>query len=202
MEASTYDLRAAVIYQYMISVIVPRPIAWVSTISATGLSNLAPFSFFSGVGSRPPSLLFCPANRRDGTPKDTLRNIRDVGEFIVNIVPESLAEVMNQTSAELPDDESEFEAFTVASCPGHRVAVPRVALSPVHLECVLLDTLAIGHGPGGANVVIGSIVHIHIDDDVLNEVGNVNAEALNAVGRLGGNSYCRTGDRFALPRPG
>lgn len=201
MESRAEDLRAAVIYQHLISVIVPRPIAWVSTISAAGIPNLAPFSFFTGVGSRPPSLLFCPANRRDGSPKDTLRNIREVGEFIVNVVSEPLAESMNRTSAELAPDESEFEVFGVEQCPGLAVSVPRVKQSLVHLECAVSQILAIGDGPGGANIVIGRIVHLHIDDGVMDSGGNVSPELLAAVGRMGGSSYCRTRDRFPLARP-
>jgi flavin reductase (DIM6/NTAB) family NADH-FMN oxidoreductase RutF len=106
MEINLSTARASSIYQHLIRVIAPRPIAWVSTVSATGVTNLAPFSFFTGVGSRPPSVLFCPANRRDGGQKDTLKNILATREFVINVVPYRLAEVMNLSSAELPSDES------------------------------------------------------------------------------------------------
>ena len=102
-------------YQHLLHIIVPRPIAWVSTVSLSGVTNLAPFSFFTGVGAKPPSVVFCPSNRRDGTPKDSLKNILDTGEFVINVVPFRLAEAMNLSSAELPPDESEFELTTLDS---------------------------------------------------------------------------------------
>lgn len=201
MDVAVDSLRANVVYQHLLRVIVPRPIAWVSTISADGVSNLAPFSFFTGVGSRPPSLLFCPANRRDGSPKDTLRNIREVGEFVVNVVAEPLAEVMNQTSAELPEGESEFEAFGIPAVPAVQVRPPRVAAAPVSLECRLLQVLSLQSGPGAANIVIGQIVHLHVADTVLGGDGFADPQRLQAVGRLGGATYCRTRDCFDMPRP-
>src|SRR5262245_31707971 len=104
-------------YAWMISTILPRPIAWVSTISATGKTNLAPFSFFQGVTANPPTLMFVPVNKRDGTKKDTVRNIEEVPEFVVNLVSFALGERMNQTSELLPYGESEFERFGIASAP-------------------------------------------------------------------------------------
>lgn len=201
MEVPVDGLRASVVYQHLIRIIVPRPIAWVSTVSASGTTNLAPFSFFTGVGSRPPCLLFCPANRRDGSPKDTLRNIREVGDFVVNIVSESLAESMNATSAELPEDESEFDVFGIAAAASVVVRPPRVEDAPVSLECQVMQVLALDDGPGAANIVIGRIVHMHIADRVLDPAGFVDPGLLDAVGRLGGSAYCRTRDAFEMPRP-
>lgn len=201
MEVPVDGLRASVVYQHLIRIIVPRPIAWVSTVSASGTTNLAPFSFFTGVGSRPPCLLFCPANRRDGSPKDTLRNIREVGDFVVNIVSESLAESMNATSAELPEDESEFDVFGIAAAASVVVRPPRVAEAPVSLECQVMQVLALDDGPGAANIVIGRIVHMHIADRVLDPAGFVDPGLLDAVGRLGGSAYCRTRNAFEMPRP-
>ncbi|MCA9057921.1 MAG: flavin reductase family protein, partial [Planctomycetaceae bacterium] len=181
--------------------IMPRPIAWVSTISPEGRTNLAPFSFFSGVGSRPPSVMFCPANRRDGSPKDTLRNIRQTGEFVINLVSESLAEQMNQTAAELPEEESEFDTWRIAATPSLTVRPLRVAASPVSIECQLLQEINLDSGPGGANIVIGSIRHLQIHDEALDPAGFADPAKLNLIGRMGGTSYVRTSDRFDLPRP-
>lgn len=201
MEIDTATARASSIYQHLLRVIAPRPIAWVSTISDSGTANLAPFSFFTGVGSRPPSLLFCPANRRDGSPKDTLKNILDIREFVVNVVPLRLAEAMNLSSAELPLEESEFELTGLQSCESVAVQPPGVSLSPVRMECRLMHHLALDEGPAGANIVIGELVHMHMDDAVLDSTGYADPSLLDLVGRLGGTAYCRTTDQFDLPRP-
>ena len=201
MEIDTATARASSIYQHLLRVIAPRPIAWVSTISLTGTANLAPFSFFTGVGSRPPSVLFCPANRRDGSPKDSLRNILAAREFVVNVVPFRLAEVMNLSSAELPPEESEFELTGLQSCESVVVQPPGVSLSPVRIECRLMHHLVLDEGPGGANIVVGEVVHLHIDDAVLDPTGYADSSLLDLVGRLGGTAYCRTTQQFDLPRP-
>lgn len=201
MQFAPKDVRPSLFYQRMIHAIVPRPIAWVSTRSSSGVSNVAPFSYFTGVGSRPPSLLFCPANGRDGQPKDTLRNIQETGEFVVNIVSAAVAEQMNASAAGLPPEESEFSFCGLTEVPGTTVEVPRVAESPVQFECRRMQILNLGEGPGGANVVIGEVVQMHIDDSVIGARELIDPDLLDAVGRMGGLSYCRTRDRFDLPRP-
>lgn len=201
MDFCPQDVRPSVFYQRMIHAIVPRPIAWVSTLSAGGISNVAPFSYFSGVGSRPPSLLFCPANDRDGNSKDTLRNIQETGEFVVNIVSSSVAEQMNSSAASLPADESEFSVCGLTEAASVSVKAPRVAESPVQFECKQLQVIHLGDGPGGANIVIGEVIRMHIDDRVIGAKELVDPDLLDAVGRMGGLSYCRTRDRFDLPRP-
>ncbi|MFO1001494.1 MAG: flavin reductase family protein [Planctomycetaceae bacterium] len=201
MEINVSSARASSIYQHLIRVIAPRPIAWVSTASAAGVTNLAPFSFFTGVGSRPPSVLFCPANRRDGGPKDTLKNILATQEFVINVVPYRLAEAMNLSSAELPAEESEFELTGLQSSKSVVVKAPGVSSSPIRMECRLLQHLALDDGPGGANIVLGEIVHMHLDDDVLDSTGYADPVLLDLIGRLGGASYCRTTEQFELPRP-
>src|ERR1051325_9358365 len=125
------------VYRVMISCITPRPIAWVSTISPNGIPNLAPYSFFNGVGANPPTVLFCPVNRRDGSKKDTLVNVAANKEFVVNIVPFSLARPTNDTSADLPYEVNEFETASLATAPSLKVKPPRVKDAPVHMECVL-----------------------------------------------------------------
>ncbi len=192
----------AAFYQHLIRVISPRPIAWVSTISLSGIANLAPFSFFTGAGSRPPSVIICPSNRRDGAPKDTLRNILETGEFVINAVSFSLVEAMSLSSAELPPEESEFEFASVLQGKSVSVKPPRVAGSSVAIECRLMHHIALSEGPGAANIIVGHVQHLHVEDAVMDASGMVDMERLDLVGRLGGASYCRTTDQFKLARPG
>jgi flavin reductase (DIM6/NTAB) family NADH-FMN oxidoreductase RutF len=189
------------LYPWLSTAILPRPIAWVATISAAGRTNLAPFSFFQCVTANPPTLLFIPANDREGKKKDTLRNLEQVPEFVVNTVPYALAEQMNATAALLPYGESEFERFGIAAAPSVRVRPPRVAAAPVAFECTLHSVVPIGEGPMAANVVFGSIHLIHVDDRVLGADGLPDPGKLDLVGRLGGELYTRTTERFALKRP-
>ncbi|HEX2852552.1 MAG TPA: flavin reductase family protein [Opitutaceae bacterium] len=188
-------------YGWMTSTILPRPIAWVSTVSGAGVTNLAPFSFFQGVTSSPPTLMFVPVNLRDGTKKDTVRNLEQVPEFVVNLVSFSLAEKMNATSALLPYGESEFGKFGVASAPSDRIRPPRVAAAPVSFECVLDRIVLVGEGPLAANVVFGRILVAHIDDAVLGADGKPDPRKLDLIGRLGGESFTRTAGIFSLKRP-
>jgi len=195
------ELAGAEFYKHMVRVIVPRPIAWVSTRSTEGIDNLAPFSYFTGVGSRPPTLLFCPANRRDGQPKDTLANIMATRDFVVNVVTDKLVRQMNVTAVEAASDESEFELAGLEMIESERVNVARVQQSPVQIECRLRDVIHVGEGPGGANIVLGDVLLMHIDPAVTDPDGFVDPVLLDVVGRMGGLDYCRTRERFELPRP-
>ena len=188
-------------YQWMISMIVPRPIAWVSTIGADGRTNLAPFSFFNGITSRPPTLMFVPVTKHDGVPKDTLRNIEATKTFVVNLVSTDLAEKMNATAAPLAYGESEFEAFGVGSTPSDEVAPPRVAEARVALECALNSVVPFGGEPGVANLVFGRILCAHVSNDILNTDGRIDPARLDLIGRMGGDDYCTTRDRFTVNRP-
>lgn len=190
------------IYDWMTRTILPRPIAWVSTISSLGTTNLAPFSFFQGVTSNPPTLLFVPVNNRDGSKKGTVRNIEEVGEFVVNLVPFPLAEAMNATAALLPHGESEFDRFDIVAEPSERVRPPRVAHAPVSFECVLDRIILIGEGPLAANVIFGRILLAHVSDGALDASGKADPASLDLIGRLGGETYTRTTQRFDLKRPG
>ena len=189
------------IYFKMVQLITPRPIAWVSSISKKGVTNLAPFSFFNGVGANPPTLVFCPANRRDGRPKDTLHNIEQTGEFVVHVVPFALAESMNQTAADYDSEISEIEASGLQTVSSESINVPRLADAPAAFECVLHQSIHLGSGPAGANLVIGRIVRMHVRDELFDEAGNIDPGRLDTIGRLGGAGYTRTTDRFDLPRP-
>src|SRR5471030_992749 len=188
-------------YALMIAAITPRPIAWVSTISADGKTNLAPFSFFNGVTARPPTLMFSPVNHADGRKKDTVSNIEAVPEFVVNLVPFALAEPMNACAALLPYGESEFEAFGIAAVPSERVRPPRVAAAPVAFECALDRFVHIGKGPLAANVVFGRILLAHVADAVLGPNGKIDQAKLDTIGRLSGEDYCRTRETFTIKRP-
>ncbi len=187
-------------YGWMISTILPRPIAWVSTISEEGITNLAPFSFFQGVTANPPTLMFVPVNTRDGSKKDTVRNIEAVPEFVVNLVPFALAEQMNASAAMLPYGESEFEKFGIAPTPSERVRPPRVAAAPVAFECTLDRIVLFGEGPLAANVIFGRILVAHVDDAVIGAEGLPDAAKLDLIGRLGGDGYTRTTERFEMER--
>jgi flavin reductase (DIM6/NTAB) family NADH-FMN oxidoreductase RutF len=189
------------VYRALVSVVVPRPIAWVTTVDDRDRVNLAPFSFFNAFGANPPIVVFSPTLRRDGTKKDTLLNLEAVGEFVLNAAVESLAEKLNATSAELPRGMSEVAHAGLTLMPSVSVKPPRVAESPVHLECRVRQLMSIGDGPIAANLVIGEVVFIHIEDRVLDASGQVDPRKLRAIARLGGSDYCRTGDLFQMERP-
>jgi flavin reductase (DIM6/NTAB) family NADH-FMN oxidoreductase RutF len=188
-------------YAWMTSVITPRPIAWVSTMAADGRLNLAPFSFFQGVCSNPPTLLFVPTNNRDGGKKDTLRNLGEVPEFVVNVVPFALATAMNATSAPLPYGESEFAHAGLETAPSTKVRPPRVASSPVAIECRLDRVVEVGSGVGAGNIVLGRIVAMHVADNVLGDDSRIDPLKLDLVARLGGDLYARTREVFQIERP-
>lgn len=188
-------------YRHMIACITPRPIAWVSTVSPHGVSNLAPFSFFNGVGANPPAVVFSTVNRRDGSRKDTAINIEANREFAVNIVSDALAQRMNATSAEYPYEVSEFAECGLTPLASVKIRPPRVAESLVQMECVLHELVRVGEGPLSANVIIGRIVLMHAADSVLNDHGEIDPQRLDAIGRMGGALYSRTRDRFEMDRP-
>lgn len=186
----------------MVNAITPRPIAWVSTLAASGKANLAPFSFFQGVCARPPTLIFCGAHDRTGKKKDSVINVGHVPEFVVNVVPYALRDAMNHTSASLPHGESEFEAFNIAAAPSRHVAPPRVAEAPVAFECKLDRIVELGDGPQGSSVVFGTILCMHVSDAVLKADGTIDPVKLDTIGRMGGDLYSRTTGLFAMKRPG
>jgi flavin reductase (DIM6/NTAB) family NADH-FMN oxidoreductase RutF len=190
------------VYKFMIGSILPRPIGWISTISHDGRPNLAPFSFFSPICANPPHILFCPSVRgTDGALKDTLINTQATGEFVANIVTESVAEAMNITSTELSAEVNEFELAGLTAVPSTVVDPPRVGESPVSFECEVAEIIELGREIGGGSVVIGEVVHMHVSDDVLYQSDKIDLEALGPIGRLAGSAYCRVSDLFEMPRP-
>jgi flavin reductase (DIM6/NTAB) family NADH-FMN oxidoreductase RutF len=187
-------------YPWLINAINPRPIAWVSTISAAGKTNLAPFSFFQGICASPPTLMFCGANDRTGKKKDSVINVEQVPEFVVNVVPYALREPMNLTATPLPHGESEFEHFSIDTAPSTLVKPPRVAISPVSFECRLDRIVQIGAGPLAGNVVFGTVLCAHVAETVITG-GALDPAKLDTIGRMGGNYYTRTTELFEIKRP-
>src|SRR5436305_12382927 len=189
------------VYQALVGVVTPRPIAWVTTIDDQGRVHLAPFSFFNAFGANPPVVVFSPNWRRDGSKKDTLLNLELVPEFVLNAAVEDLAAKMNATSKELLYGQSEPEYAGLTLQPSTKVRPPRVAESPVHLECRVRQIIPVGDGPIAANLVIGEVLLIHIADAVLDPAGRVDPRKLRTIARLGGSSYCRSTDLFEMERP-
>ena len=188
-------------HKLMIGSIVPRPIAFVSTVSNNNIFNLAPFSYFNGVCSKPPTIMFCPARRGwDGSEKDTLRNIRETKEFVVNIVSESFAEKMVMCSTDFDPIIDEFDVSKLTKIDSQKIKPPRVGEAKISFECKLNQIVEIGDGKAGSGfIVIGSIVLFHIDDSIYEE-GRITLNKLQPLGRLAGNWYSRTTDNFEIIR--
>jgi flavin reductase (DIM6/NTAB) family NADH-FMN oxidoreductase RutF len=190
------------IYKLMIGVIVPRPIAFVSTVDGAGIRNLAPFSYFTGCSSNPPVVCFCCAVRPGPRPqKDTLVNIEATGEFVVNIVSEEFAAQMNLCAAEAPPDVDEFALSGLTPVASDRVRPPRVAESKVNMECRLREIVRVSQRPGGGNLVLGEVLRFHVRDEIMIGDYKIDPDKLNAIGRMGGPAYTRTHDRFEMQRP-
>ncbi|THE64053.1 flavin reductase family protein [Salinadaptatus halalkaliphilus] len=186
---------SASLYRTLTGLVVPRPIGWISTRSEDGVDNLAPYSFFNAVSVDPPILMFSPVDRPDGL-SDTTVNVRETEAFVVNLVTHEFAEAMNQTSAELPSTESEFDHADLERAPSERVDPPRVAGVAAAFECELYDIIDVGSN----SVVLGEAVSIHVRDDITTD-GKVDTSKLEIVGRLAGGAYDWTTDRFEMERP-
>ena len=192
-------------YKLMTGIIVPRPVALVSTMDKQGVANLAPFSFFCGVGSVPPTVLFCPSLRTGASagtvePKDTLRNVEETGEFVINVVSDAIAAAANASSAEVPPQVDEFVLSGLTPVASIAVRPPRVAESPAQMECKLLQVIYTGHEPGSGVIVLGEVVRFHVRENLLDNF-RVDPAGLDAVGRMAGNTWARTRERFELIRP-
>jgi flavin reductase (DIM6/NTAB) family NADH-FMN oxidoreductase RutF len=192
---------AANTYKLMVGLIVPRPIAFVSTMDQAGVRNLAAFSFFTAVSANPPVIAFSPMVRgSDGQRKDTLRNIEATGEFVVNIVSENFVERMNLTSPEYPPDIDEFVVSGLTPLPSDRVRPPRVAESKASMECRLVQVVHVSPKPLGGSFVLGEVLQFHVADELFSDY-RIDPDRLRPVGRMGGPTYTRTTDRFDLERP-
>ena len=186
-------------YKLLAGLVTPRPIAWITTQDENGNVNAAPFSFFNVLGTQPPIVAFSSGQKSPGIPKDTARNIRVTGEFVVNLVDESCMEAMNQTSAELPFGESEIEYAGLSTVPSALVTPPRIAESPVSLECREWSTIEIGKN----RLVIGLVERIHVRDGIIDpETLLVDPNVFQPIGRMEVPAgYCRTSEHFDMPRP-
>jgi len=204
------DRQPIEIYKLMTGLIVPRPVALVSTMSREGVPNLAPFSFFSGVGAVPPTVLFCPALRpvasaepaeaESAERKDTLRNAEETGEFVISVVSEAIAEAANATSAEVAFGVDEFALSGLTPIPSEAVRPPRVAESPAQMECKLLQVIYTGREARSGVIVLGEVLRFHLREDLFDNF-RVDPAALAAVGRMAGNTWVRTRDLIELVRP-
>lgn len=189
------------IYKMMVGLIVPRPIAFVSSLSPAGVRNLAPFSFFTAISANPPVVCFSPMIRSsDGLRKDTLCNIEATGEFVVHVVSEEFAAQMNAASAEFPPEVDEFEVSGLTPVPSDVVKPPRVAEAKIAMECKLHQIVHVSPKPLGGSLVMGEVLRFHVADHLFNDY-KIDPGLLHAIGRMGGPSYVRTTDRFEMPRP-
>ncbi len=197
MELEMAAMAASDRYKLLTAVIVPRPIAFVSTRSADGRFNAAPFSFFNIFGDDPPTVVL-GINNRAGGRKDTDLNIHATGDYVINVVTAGIVEAMNLCSADLPPEADEFALSGLTPAPSVRVAAPRIAESPVNLECRHVQTIDLGPG---RRMIVGEIVHIQIRDALVGAGFRIDQAAIDAVGRFGGPWYTRTRDMFQLERP-
>ena len=199
MELDLLGAHADRAYPILAGLVVPRPIAWVTTLNENGTVNAAPFSFFNVFGDDPPLVIFAPGDRPDGSPKDSARNARRTGEFVVNMVDESLAEAMVRTSASHPADVSETDHEGLATAPSSVVAPPRIAAAPAALECKVHSIQEIGTN----RLVLGIVHRVHVKDEIFDaEKLRVRQENYHPVGRMAvPDWYCHTADLFEMPRP-
>lgn len=200
MKINPADMNKKDLHELFVSAVVPRPIAFVSSIGNDGVFNLAPFSFFNPLCLKPAIIALCIGWKRDGQKKDTLRNIEYSKDFVVNVVTETLAEAMNKSSAEYPSEVDEFEEIGLTPGKADVVKSPLVVESPVNMECKLVQILEFGEIPTGSNVVIGEVILVHIRDDLWIK-DHIEMSKLKVIGRLGGDLYCRMTDLFEMKRP-
>jgi flavin reductase (DIM6/NTAB) family NADH-FMN oxidoreductase RutF len=190
LEVDTSEWEAGDIYHLLTGLVIPRPIAWISTVSEDGVANLAPHSFFNVMGYKPPIVAFSSIGR-----KDTLNNIEATGEFVVNIATMDLVEQVNLSATDFPADEDEIAWCGLQAVPSAVVAPPRVAQAPAHLECRHHQTVTMGN----MNLVIARVVHIHVEERVW-EDGRVNADLLDPLARLAGSAYAGLGEQVKIER--
>ncbi|ANY84399.1 hypothetical protein BB934_40030 (plasmid) [Microvirga ossetica] len=201
MDWATSDLTDRNLYKLLVNTVLPRPIALVTTVDGNGNVNAAPFSFFNIFSHAPPLVVLGIEGREpaEAPLKDTMRNIRTTGSFVVNLVDRALVEAMTICAIDLPSGIDELAAAGLTSAPSRQVAAPRIAPSPVQLEC--RETVSLSLGTRHRNLVVGEIVHLHIRDGLVDSNFHVDIDALDLVGRLhGADWYVTTRDRFQVPR--
>lgn len=194
MEINPKDISKKERYKLLSASILPRPIAFVSTKSKEGISNLAPFSFFTGVTSDPPTLCFAPNRNSDGTKKDTLINIEETGQFAVHVVSAEVMEAMSQSAANFPPEVDEFKEVGLTEAPSVTIDVPRIKEAKICMECKLLQTVSVADN---GFLVIGEVLHFYFADDVYKD-GYIDADRLNIIGRWAGYDYLKNGEKFRI----
>ena len=200
MKIDPASLDAKEVHGLLMGCVTPRPIAFVSTIGGNGVYNVAPFSCFTLMSMRPAIVGFAIGRRRGGGKKDTLVNIEHSGDFVVNVVSEPIAQAMNQAAGDYPIDVDEFKEAGLTPVASDRVRPPRVAESPIQLECRLMQIMEFGTPPRIHNFIVGEILIVHVQDDLLAD-GVIKVDRVKAIGRLGEDFYCRTQDIFEMKRP-
>jgi len=201
MYLDTREISSRDAYRLLIGSVVPRPIGWVSTVSAGDVGNLAPFSFFMAATGNPPTVVLS-TSMRDGEPKDTLRNVKEVPEFVLNVVSEDVGEAMNATSEEFPADVDELQSAGLTAVPSSRVRPVRVAEAPIHMECKVVQLVPVGDPVTGSTLIIGEVLAWHIRDDVFDaQRMRIKLDELKAIGRMAGDGYTRTREQFEMVRP-
>jgi flavin reductase (DIM6/NTAB) family NADH-FMN oxidoreductase RutF len=187
-------------YRLLNGGVTPRPIAWISTRSKAGIDNLAPYSFFTVASCNPPVLLYSQVTQRSGIDKDTLQNLKETGECVINIVNTHLLEKMNLTSASINIDESEFDLAEVEHITSNVVTPLSVKASPVRYECTLREVITLGDLPAGGALVLLDVKFVYVRDDLYSEEG-INQKLIDSVGKMGGDGYSPTSKYVALNRP-
>ena len=197
------SVEPAIRQRWLLPIIAPRPIAFVSSLSASGVGNLAPFSFFAMGGGNPQSVAFCPIADRNGNPKDTLRNVRETGELTINIVSRAMAEQVNQASGAYPFDVDEFDVTGFTRVPSTVVKPPRVLESPATLECRVFQIVPHGSGPLHASWVICEVLALHVSDAMIATDGLPDTAKINPAARMGSNEWAHVtaANMFSLERP-
>jgi len=187
-------------YKLLTGAVIPRPIGWISSISKDGIPNLAPFSFFNAVGEDPPHVMFSTV-RPNNSNKDTLNNVLETGQFVVNMVVENIVEQMNTTSQSVSSDVNEFELAGLTAIPSLKVKAPRVKESPINMECELVHHYTLEDNKhGGATILIGRVIMFHIDESVLLDDFKINMGTYKPVARLAGSNYSKLGEIFSIKR--
>ncbi|RNB82625.1 flavin reductase family protein [Brevibacillus nitrificans] len=199
MELSMAELARQAKYKLLTGCVIPRPIAWVTSMDGAGLVNVAPFSYFNVASVEPMMLSVAVMRKPDGMRKDTARNIAEGGEFVVNMVDVHNVDAMNQTSAEYPPEESEVAALGLELLPSASVRVPRLGASRIHFECKLNQIVELG-SPTVSDLIIGEVLHVQVDDELYHN-GRIDARAFAPVSRLAGQGYATLGEVFEHPRP-
>ena len=199
IEVDPNDLDVQSLFNVMTGAIVPRPIGWISTVDRNGVRNLAPYSMFTAVCAKPPTVVFCPSYQEPlFQEKDTYRNIAATGEFVINFVNEETVQAMDATAAEVGPNVDEFSLAGVTPVPSVCVKPPRVAESPISFECKLHEIVTIGLTDGGGHIVIGTVVYMHFEQGVYSEDNHIHFDRYKPVGGLVGHSYAHIDDLFGV----